>query len=78
MLKSPTKNNRLVVAVDQPDASLLVVELGKDSQANAGHFEEDAAENEDIGLSMDDLGKILYTAENLRKVDFEDGADTEA
>lgn len=68
----------LIVAVDMPKAALLQVNLQGDPQVITGVYQEDKAEGEeDIALSTDELSKLLFTMENLRKMDFEDGADTE-
>ena len=68
----------MIVAVDRPRASLLRVELQGEPKVNTGLYQEDKAEVEDVTLSADELSKLLFTTENLRKMDFEDGADTEA
>lgn len=75
VLESRDNSNKLIVAVDEPEASLLVVDPGEDSKVGTRHFEEEKAKSEDISLSVEDLGKILYTAENLRKLDHDDGAE---
>ena len=68
----------MIVAVDEPQASLLQVSLQGEPQVKTHPYQEDKAEDEeDVALSTDELSKLLFTMENLRKVDFGDDADTE-
>lgn len=85
MYKAEGQTVKLIVAVDpvpgtsdnQMDPSLLTLDVDNSGKVSTPNVLFPAVETADDDIPRDELDKILYTVENLRKTEFEDSDDAE-